>query len=151
MVNVFDGGVGMHQDKVGLPAIKTFLSALFAIELLWAAAEGLIKTSMCLLYMQIFELRWFRISAYVTIAICNAFALMVIISTTFICTPVRMSFDPTIQGHCGNRNTLWLTIGIFNILTDLLVVALPLPILWHLQIPRNKKIGLMVIFSFGLL
>lgn len=151
IINVVHGGVGTHQKDVSLSEIQKFLSSLFAIELLWAAAEGLVKTSMCLLYIQIFQLRWFRISAYITIGICNAFAIMVILSTTFICLPVELNFNPTIEGTCGNRNALWLTIGVLNIATDLLVVFLPLPTVWNLQVPKNKKIALIFVFSLGLL
>lgn len=151
IVNITHGGVGLHAKELPLSAVKVFMASLFSIELLWAVAEGLIKTSMCLLYLGIFPMRSFQISVYIAIAICNAFALMVILSTTFICIPVKMSFDPTVQGHCGNRNALWLIIGILNILTDLLVVILPIPVVWGLQIPQKKRIALVGIFSLGLL
>ena len=151
MINIVVGGVGIHANEVTIPELTIFLKSLYAIQLLWAGAEGLLKTSMCLLYIEIFRLKSFRIAAYIVIAVSNAFAATVVLATTFICSPIPFSWDPTITGTCGNRNALWLAIGVLNIVTDVLVLALPMPMLWRLQIPQKKKIALSLIFGLGFL
>jgi hypothetical protein len=102
----------------------------------------LIKTSVCLLYMELFPLRSLRIAAYCAIGISNVFALTVILSITFICLPVKSSLEPTVHGTCGNCNALWLVLGILNILTDILILMLPMPFVWGLQLPRKKRFAL---------
>jgi hypothetical protein len=118
------------------------LVGLLGGELFWGAAERLIKTSVCLLYMELFPLRSLRIAAYWAIGISNVFALTVILSITFICLPVKSSLDPTVYGTCGNRNALWLVLGILNILTDIVILMLPMPFVWGLQLPRKKRFAL---------
>jgi hypothetical protein len=127
------------------------LAGLFGGQLLWGAAEGLIKTSVCLFYMEMFPLRSLQIAAYWAIGISNAFALAVILSITFICLPVKSSLDPTVHATCGNRNALWLVHGILNILTDIMILMIPMPFIGGLQLPRKKRFALFCIFSIGIL
>ncbi|KAM0490358.1 hypothetical protein ACHAP8_011633 [Fusarium lateritium] len=42
------------------------------------------------------------------------------------------------------------TVVTFNIATDVYLLLIPLPILWQSQIPKAKKIGLMILFSGGI-
>jgi hypothetical protein len=149
IAGVVHGGIGVHQDQVPPPNLKIMSAILYAFQLQWAAAEVLVKTSMCLFYMEIFQMRNFRKWSYIVIANCVVFALFVILVTTFICWPVKMNVDPTVPGHCGNRNAMWIVIGALNVVTDIMVLVLPMPHLWGLQIPLKKKIALIIIFSIG--
>jgi len=134
-----------------LPALFVFGKSMLAIQITWAVAQGLVKTSMCLLYMSIFSMKKFRMAAYTVMGISVAFAAMVIISTLAICEPLSLQWDPTVKGTCGNRNALWLWVGIINIITDALIVGLPMPMLWGLHLPQGKKLALLSIFGLGTL
>ena len=39
--------------------------------------------------------------------------------------------------------------GVLNLAADLVVVIMPVPLLWRLQLPRHQKIGLVVLFLSG--
>ncbi|OBT38654.1 hypothetical protein VE00_10757 [Pseudogymnoascus sp. WSF 3629] len=39
--------------------------------------------------------------------------------------------------------------GVLNMVTDLMVMALPLPYIWGLQLPLGRKIGLTLVFCLG--
>ncbi|KAL8726422.1 MAG: hypothetical protein Q9181_006051, partial [Wetmoreana brouardii] len=41
--------------------------------------------------------------------------------------------------------------GVFGIVSDLFIWFLPLPVVWNLQMPTRKKIGVTTIFATGLL
>lgn len=43
------------------------------------------------------------------------------------------------------------SIGILNVFTDFYILLLPLPAVLNLQLASNKKIGLIILFSTGLL
>lgn len=68
-----------------------------------------------------------------------------------ICQPIAYNWDTTIGGHCGNSQLMWYITGIFNILTDLMVLLLPMPYIYDLQLPLYKKLALMCTFGIGLL
>lgn len=40
--------------------------------------------------------------------------------------------------------------GIFNVVSDLYVLILPIPAVWKLQLPWRKKIGICIVFATGL-
>jgi len=144
--------MGEHEQNVSGPQIVIFLKSLLAVQLIWAASLGATKVSICLFYISIFVIRPFRVAAYYVMAASIAFSLMVIISTLCICRPLAVWWEPALPGgHCGNRNALWLAVGICNISTDLLVLSLPIPIVWKLQVPRVNKVALSGIFGLGFL
>ena len=68
-----------------------------------------------------------------------------------ICRPIQYQWDTTIDGVCGNKNLGILTSAIFNMITDLGLYTMPIPMLWNLQMPFTKKLALIGIFSLGLL
>jgi hypothetical protein len=39
--------------------------------------------------------------------------------------------------------------GITNILNDLFVYILPMPMLWKIQLPKKQRIGLIALFNIG--
>lgn len=68
-----------------------------------------------------------------------------------ICRPTAFNWDPTTPGgHCGDSVTLWLCTGVLNIITDLVVLLLPMPYLYSLEMALYKRTVLMVTFGLGL-
>lgn len=61
-------------------------------------------------------------------------ALGTIMAGCLICRPFAMNWDQTIPGgHCGNQVLSFTVTGILNLVTDLMVLTLPLPYLYKLQ------------------
>ena len=52
-------------------------------------------------------------------------------------------------GHCGHQKSLDLFIGIFNVILDVAVVVLPMPVLWGLKMAVGQKIMLSGMFGMG--
>ena len=46
---------------------------------------------------------------------------------------------------------MWYVTGVFNIITDLLILLLPMPYLYSLELALYKKLALMATFGIGLL
>ena len=45
----------------------------------------------------------------------------------------------------------YLAAGIINLIIDVIVIVLPMPSLWKLQMPWPKKIGICAMFGLGTL
>ena len=75
----------------------------------------------------------------------------VVLETFLICRPLKLFWDPTAKGHCGNLNAMSAVAGATNMVTDLMVMLLPVPIIWRLQMANLQKVGITIIFSFGFL
>jgi hypothetical protein len=45
----------------------------------------------------------------------------------------------------------WLSMGVLNVVTDVVIFILPLPLLQKLTLPTSQKMALIGVFSLGLL
>lgn len=119
--------------------------------MLWGVSVFLIRASVLVLYIRIFRTRSFRITCYVVHGINFAFFVSTILSSALICRPLAYSWDKKISGgKCGDQKSLDLYIGIVNLLLDVCVVVLPMPVLWGLQMAINKKLMLSGMFGLGI-
>ena len=60
-------------------------------------------------------------------------------------------WNPDIPGHCIESRSIWIISGVVNVLSDFSILILPFPIIWRLQIPKSKKLGIVAVFGVGLL
>lgn len=112
------------------------------------------KLSILALYINLFGLanikfRWAcQMVGFIAVGYCVGCAL----SFLFPCTPVAKVWDRNIPGNCGvDLVTLDITVGALNLLTDIVIFVLPLPILVRLHTSTKRRLGLLVIFSTGLM
>lgn len=55
------------------------------------------------------------------------------------------------DGHCSNVDTVWLGSVIPSTIIDLIILIMPLPMIWKLQMKLTKKILVMGVFVCGYL
>lgn len=80
------------------------------------------------------------------------FLTATVLADCLICRPIRYRWDFAIKGaSCGDETKLGLFIAIVNFLQDVIVVVLPMPILWNLQMAVSRKAGLTGMFGIGIL
>jgi hypothetical protein len=51
----------------------------------------------------------------------------------------------------SGQTTLYTIIGVFSVIEDVLILCLPLPVVWRLQMRLREKIELTVLFLIGCL
>ena len=67
------------------------------------------------------------------------------------CIPLQKVWYTWVDGKCINRKTLDTAAGVFNLVTDLLILLLPQRVIWVLKMTRARKLGISFVFSVGLL
>ncbi|PHH71188.1 hypothetical protein CDD82_6688 [Ophiocordyceps australis] len=166
---VLNGGAGRHMAQVTPQEIAITLkvclatsallgNALLTLDsqlfvpapLLWAISAAFIKLSILFFYISIFTMANVRKAVYVVIFLTVALLIAVLFESFFLCRPFAYTWDKTIPGVCGSTQDAYLAIAIVNLITDLCVVALPMPLLWRLKLPQRKKIAISAILSLGL-
>lgn len=80
-----------------------------------------------------------------------ACGIMTVSSSLFWCSPVAKTWDPTLSGWCVDRAGLNYSIASFNILNDLLLLSIPAPFIFKLQIQQKRRIILYCVFTCGVL
>lgn len=74
-----------------------------------------------------------------------------ILAAFLICRPYAKNYYTTMAGSCGSTKVFYIWISALNLLTDLIILLLPLPFVYKLQLPLRKRLGLAGMFSVGLL
>lgn len=112
------------------------------------------KLSILAFYLRIFTTKSFRLATYIVMTVIIAFLVTCEFITIFQCTPISFAWKGwkgEMKGHCINIWALaWFT-SPFNIVLDIVVMALPLPHLLRLNLSRKKKFQVASMFSVGLL
>ncbi|CAH0018352.1 unnamed protein product [Clonostachys rhizophaga] len=140
-----------YNVKMGrlLPSIRV----LYLFVIFYAVTMMTLKTAILMEYVQIFvprtRNRFFWI-CWTLIAVVCAYYIACIVTINFVCTPVQRNWDRTVEGTCGDRS-LYKYPAIFNLVLDLVILALPQRIIWKLKMHKRRKIGLSILFSFGIL
>lgn len=124
---------------------------LIATIVLWASALAAVKLSLLVLYTRLFSIRKFRIAAYAVIPLVLGWWLSVFLEELLLCRPLAYNWDKTIDGSCADLSAAYLAAGILNLLTDISVLILPIPIVLSLQLPLRSRIALIATFCVGLL
>lgn len=138
-------------EAIGKLVVLQF-KALIVGQVTWAVAVTFIRASVLALYIRIFRTRSFRMTCYITHGMNAAFGAATILGACLICQPLSYNWDHSIRGgYCGDQRSLDLFIGIFNLIMDVTVVLLPMPVLWGLQMAMGKKLVLSSMFGLGII
>lgn len=95
-------------------------------------------------------MRKFRYAIYAECALIGAILTFSIIFPFIICKPFNFTWNKSIDGHCMRFMPFYLPVAVVNTFVDLSIFCLPLPILWKLNMAKEKKIALSAVFLFGL-
>jgi hypothetical protein len=100
---------------------------------------------------RIFCVRPFRIAAYTTTGLAIVWAVATILMILTICRPLPKFWNPEMPGKCGNLVSTLIVFGALDVVLDVVILVLPIPMVYQLQMPFANKIGLAAIFAMGLL
>ena len=66
------------------------------------------------------------------------------------CIPLNYTWNKAVPGHCINANYVsYFGTSPLDILTNIAILILPIPYLWHLQMQTLKKVAITGIFILG--
>lgn len=69
----------------------------------------------------------------------------------FICFPIQAYWDLALAAtHCGDQILMYTLFISSNIVTDVLIMLLPMYTIWHLQMKVAEKFALTCSFALGL-
>ena len=69
----------------------------------------------------------------------------------FGCQPIRAAWDPYTfaTGKCVNLTVLYITIAVANIVSDVVLFVIPIPMIVRLKMPMAQKVGAAIMFGVG--
>lgn len=125
-----------------------------AIQLVYFTNAVLTKSSLLLFYRRIFGIvKSFRWALGISWFLIIGYFVSCVIASIAGCSPVSYLWDqfkdPNAQGSCFNEIAFFRWNGIANMLLDILMLVLPLPMVWRMRMSRRQKVLLTGIFCMG--
>jgi fucose permease len=145
-------GLGRHQENIPPEWKSTLKKCNYVFSVLYNPALMMSKTSILVFYLTLSKsnhtFRWATIG---TLFIVNAGGFALTMLNVWQCTPVHAVFRNPIPAtaSCTDIVTIYLSSAPLNIITDLAILFLPMPILTSMRLPKKQKIILIITFSFG--
>ena len=125
----------------------------WATQLLSIGALTFTKLSILLFYRRIFRGPMFEISVWILISIVVIWGISFFFATLLECVPIYQVWT-TLYGQprkCYEYLPMFYATAISNMIIDFLIIALPWPMIWRLQMPTRQKIAVGGIFTLGAL
>ncbi|KAK6539476.1 hypothetical protein TWF694_009699 [Orbilia ellipsospora] len=109
----------------------------------------LIKFSFLFFYKRLSEGRaWSRLWIF-TFTFCALSYVGNVVGYFFVCVPLKTYFDTTCQSQTGRSNASLYGATATDILSDLLIMAIPLRLIRQLRMSTLQKVGLACLFCLG--
>ncbi|TLS26695.1 hypothetical protein PpBr36_04408 [Pyricularia pennisetigena] len=154
LIMVHRGGFGFHVDDIvkrfGPDALELFFKVLMTFTLLWCATTMFTKLSVLLLFTTLFPTRRMQMAAYVIGSFIIVWCTGAIIATLFMCQPFAMNWNRSIPGgHCGDDPLFYTILGVINIIVEVTILLLPMPVIYKLNMPLHRRLVVVGMFSLG--
>jgi len=146
-------------------AVKASLISWWVYRLGYGIALGFVKLSILFFYRAIASQVTFRRLVNTTIGFVCLYTFASTVASIFQCEKPSDSWNTTGYFNSFDRNPktkpqkfkcydpirLWVFSAAVNLLTDVIILLLPIPALLSLRVPMSKRLALVGIFSIGIM
>lgn len=124
---------------------KTGLSA----EVFYGFSMGFLKLSILALYGSVFPYRRFHYCLWALGTFITLWSLMSAIGAICQCIPIESFWDDSVEGHCMEYGILQFIATVCNIITDFIILFLPIRQIRRLHASKEKKRWIYFSFAMG--
>ncbi|PLB48663.1 hypothetical protein P170DRAFT_356740 [Aspergillus steynii IBT 23096] len=144
-----DGGLGKHMTDLSDEEKVTFQKCFFANEISYTLLVPSIKISILLLYRRIFPVRKFQIASWIVTGLVCSWCLAVFLTVLVQCRPISLNWDKSQEGTCLDAKQFFFGNAISNLLIDVVILTMPIPMVLQLQLRTSQKLTILGIFLLG--
>ncbi len=152
-IMVLLGGFGFHGidivTRFGMDTLVLFLKGILAFPIIWNFTICFSKLSVLFMYTAVIPIRKM-------VLMCRAAGLLIILWNTggvlgalLLCRPIALNWDKTIEGTCGDNRLFYIWLGGINVVVEAVILLLPMPFIFRLQMKTFKKLVVVGLFSVG--
>ncbi|KAL8676408.1 MAG: hypothetical protein Q9186_007072 [Xanthomendoza sp. 1 TL-2023] len=146
-------GMGKHQDHQTPHEIVKIIQIVYAFTLIIILCFGSLKLSILCLYLRMTPERTHRIALKFIMAFVVVNTVAVLFTNIFECTPIsdfwNLNKIVTNSMGCINIVTMDIFTNSWSAFEDLVIWALPIPILYKLKVPTARKVGLYTLIGIS--
>ncbi|PTB62249.1 hypothetical protein BBK36DRAFT_1172805 [Trichoderma citrinoviride] len=142
-------GLGRHVEAVPKHNVQMFLKGDYIFSHFYDIAIASTKLSILALYHRIFVTRPFRLVVVATACFVCAWLVVMEVVLGFGCRPIQAWWDET-RGTCIDKEAFTYFTNVTNMVTDLWIFMMPIPVILGLQAAQEKRLILCFMFGVGL-
>lgn len=145
-------GYGVRKADLAKADLHRALRYFFFAQTPYKVTVGLNKLAAVALYLRIFPSARFRLWSLGAAGLVVAWSVASVGATVFQCVPIQAAWDRSAAegATCIDSASFWVAYAVMNVLTDVLVLVLPIPPLVKLQMGWRSKVMLLIAFGFGI-
>lgn len=109
------------------------------------------RLALLLMYLRLFGVSQpFRYATWAVLFFVTGYLFANIVTLVFGCTPITKYWRHDEPGHCIVLVQADYAYGSMNVVSDVLLFLLPLPMVYQLRLTRKEKVGLVLVFMSGI-
>ncbi|KAJ5803975.1 uncharacterized protein N7518_000278 [Penicillium psychrosexuale] len=143
-------GNGYHLQSLNKAEFITVWKILFAYVMIYATAITFTKSSIVFFYGRIFNFRW---SLGFCMFLVLGYWVTIIVTVAVACRPLPYFWlaytDPTAVGVCIDVPKFFFGNGIGAMLIDVIILCMPMPTIYKLQMQSSQKLAVVGILLLG--
>ncbi|CRG91967.1 hypothetical protein PISL3812_09021 [Talaromyces islandicus] len=152
-----NGGSGYHMDYLLYnhpEKLQRFLVDVFALQIIYYTFLNVPKLAVLVLYQRLFSVRYLTTWATrILMAVLVLYTIVSVFLSIFACgrhVDAFYSEDPNAAKQwCIDVNAMQIYTSIPNIVTDVLMLLVPMPVAFGLRVRMSVKLGIAVTFLMG--
>ncbi|KGO75536.1 hypothetical protein PITC_082430 [Penicillium italicum] len=151
VVDTAFNGVGLSIASLPKHERQRIQFGSWMIQKFWAPSMAFVKISIVIFIKRLFgSIRAYGVISNCLVGFVALWALAALLTNIFQCTPVQYYYNKDLKGHCmSGQVQFFQTMGSIALVEDVIILCLPIPVFWRLQINRRQKIALILVFSLG--
>ncbi|KAM0430954.1 hypothetical protein ACHAPT_005588 [Fusarium lateritium] len=146
-----NGTMGVHTWEMSIDQYNLFNKILLVATIDFALFTGFSKLSLVLFYRHLSPQTWWKRCTYVVIGLIIVYNTSIFFAIILSCHPFKRHWDVRVtEGSCGQKIGIWMTTATMGIITDMILLTMPIPMVWGLQLPKRQRIGIIMFFFIGI-
>ncbi|KAL9017883.1 MAG: hypothetical protein Q9185_004791 [Variospora sp. 1 TL-2023] len=142
--------VGVSWDDYAiLPALTVYATGLTQV-----LTFGLTKLAVLLFYQRIFQGKWFQSAVWLMIGIDFVWTVTFFFCNLLQCYPISINWESlvgNVKDKCIDVNRVIVAQCWTDVASNVVILALPMPSIWAMQMSVRRKLAVCGIFLLGLM
>ncbi|KAF9882082.1 integral membrane protein [Colletotrichum karsti] len=147
------GGLGHHTWEMSIDRWSKQALVSYIVAPVFICANGSTKASLFFAYLKISPLPWYRRCITTGIVMVSCYTMVIASMLLFGTWPIRANWDPYVANPHRPLNSamLYMAIATSNIVSDVVLFLIPIPMVLRLQMQRVVKVDAILMFGVGIL
>ncbi|KAL6406546.1 integral membrane protein [Ilyonectria robusta] len=142
-------GLGKHVSAVKTTDLPKFRKMFYFSIMFYNLSMVFVKLTFLFQYYRVLATQEMRKIYIAVIAVVTGWTLSQVFVSIFGCWPISGFWDDSIGARCIPTQPYWYINAAGHILTDIVILVLPIPAISRLNLPRRQRYILMGIFCLG--